>query len=74
MSGSLQVALLILGVAGILLLALRYGCIGGGGGVTYRKDHPIAFWIGVVLNTFILAAALLVFVGSFISPARFDLG
>ena len=67
----LQFGLLILAFSGLLAIALRYGFIGGGGGVSYRTEQPILFWIGVGVNLFILAALVVAFLASFISPGGF---
>lgn len=41
--------LLFLASAALLFIAFRYGLVGGGGGVTFRKEQPTLYWLGVVV-------------------------
>jgi len=43
----------------LLYVALRYGVVGGGGGVSRREEQPVSYWIGIALLSFLTLAALI---------------
>jgi hypothetical protein len=48
--------------ATMLFVALKYGIVGGGGGVTSRKDKPILYWFGVAVVALMTGGALVIIV------------
>ena len=53
-----------LGSAGLLYVALRYGIVGGGGGVSRRQEQPISYWIGVGVVSLVLVGALVALIST----------
>jgi hypothetical protein len=43
----------------LLYVALRYGVVGGGGGVSRREEQPVSYWIGIALLSFLTLVALI---------------
>jgi hypothetical protein len=48
--------------AALLFVALKYGFVGGGGGVTSRYDQPVLYWIGVAVTALIAFVSLVAFI------------
>jgi cytochrome c biogenesis protein CcdA len=46
--------------ASMLFIALKYGLVGGGGGVTSKQEQPIQYWIGVAVAALLTLASLVV--------------
>jgi hypothetical protein len=46
--------------ASMLFIALKYGLVGGGGGVTSKQEQPILYWIGVAVAALLTLASLVV--------------
>jgi hypothetical protein len=60
-------ALLLVAVSALLvILALKWGFIGGGGTGAERTRNPVNFWLGVGLTTLMGAISLGIFVSTFI--------
>jgi hypothetical protein len=53
-------ALALLLSASMLFIALKYGLVGGGGGVTSKQERPILYWIGVAVTALLTLASLVV--------------
>ena len=53
--------------AAMVFVALRYGIVGGGGGVTKRQEQPVLFWLGVAIVTFIMLGARAALISSIVT-------
>jgi hypothetical protein len=53
-----------LGSSAWLVIALKYGIVGGGGGATSRSEHPISFWIGVTVVAIGVAGSFIALVAT----------
>jgi hypothetical protein len=69
----LELVVIVLAGAGFLFIALRWGFVGGGGGVSYREKSPINFWLGVAVNVIIVVGALAALTDSFVRPDQFHM-
>jgi hypothetical protein len=69
----LELMLILIAAAVLLFIALRWGFVGGGGGVAYREKNPVNFWLGVALNAIILVGAVIGLTESFVRPDQFHM-
>lgn len=60
----IELLLIFLFSAALFFVALKYGIVGGGGGVTERRERPIAYWIGVAVTGLITIGALIALASS----------
>lgn len=49
----------------VLLIAFKFGEIGGGGGGASRDKNPFLFWLGVGITSFFALVAIGVFISTF---------
>lgn len=57
--------LLTVGLTILLVVALKYGVIGARGVTVDKKEHPVPYWMGVILLIVIIFACALVGLGLF---------
>jgi hypothetical protein len=67
------ILVVILGL-GILLFALKWGTIGGGGTGATRDENPFNFWLGAGITAAGVIIAIGLLIGSLVSPNRIRLG
>ena len=72
MSGRAELTVGVVLGLGVLFIAFKWRFIGGGGGGANRDKNPVNFWLGVGITGVFTLIAIVILIGTCLSPERFQ--